>query len=161
MKTMRLELVLTLGFLGVSVISAAAGQRPAHPVPRAGEEVIVTQTASGEELRGHLVELSSASMALLVDGRRVEIPIDNVLRIDIRHDSLKNGTIIGAAVMGGLAALGCAAAEDVSQCATVLVLNTGFGALAGAGIDALHRGRSPIYIKAGKSTAALQVRLQF
>ena len=158
---MRLELVLTLGFLGVSVISAAAGQRPAHPVPPAGEEVIVTQSASGEELRGHLVELSPTSMAMLVDGRRVEIPIDNVLRIDIRHDSLKNGAIIGAAVMGGLVGLACAEIDDAAGCVTALVIDTGLGALVGAGIDALHRGRSPIYVKAAKSGAALQVKFRF
>jgi len=161
MKTMRLELLLALGFLGVSAISAAAGQRPAPAIPPAGEEVIVTQSASGEELRGHLLELSPASLAVLVDGRRVDIPIDNVLRIDIRHDSLKNGAIIGASVMGGLVALACIDIEDASQCATALVIETGLGALVGAGIDALHKGRSPIYVKAAKSGAALQVKIRF
>ena len=42
-----------------------------------------------------------------------------------------------------------------------LVFNTGFGVLAGAGIDALHKGRTPIYVKTGKSSSALQVRLRF
>ena len=158
---MRLELVLTLGFLGVSVISAAAGQRPASPFPAAGEEVVVIHAGSGQELRGRLVELSATSLGILVGDHRVEVPIDDVLRIDIRHDSLKNGAIIGASVMGGLVALACADIDDGSGCVTAFVIESGLGALVGAGIDAMHRGRTPIYVKAGKSTAALQVRFRF
>lgn len=159
---MRLELVLALGLLGGSATLAAAGQQAPRAVAHAGEEVIVTQSGSGEELRGHLVELSSTSMAILVDGRRVEIPIDNVLRIDARTDSLANGAIIGAAVMGGLAGLACASFEgEAGPCVTGIIINTGFGALIGAGIDALHKGRSPIYVKAGKGGSSLQVRIRF
>jgi hypothetical protein len=139
---------------------ALAGQKP--PRHGTGEEVIVTQSASGEELRGRLIDLSPDSLAILVDGRRVDVPIDNVLRIDSTHDSVKNGAIIGASVMGGLAALTCAGyANDARECVTGVVIDTGFGALIGAGIDALHKGRSPIYIKAGKSASALQVKLKW
>jgi hypothetical protein len=35
------------------------------------------------------------------------------------------------------------------------------GAAIGAGIDALHKGRSPIYVKAAKTGAAMQFRLTF
>src|SRR5262245_29484854 len=135
-----------------------AGQQPQI---KAGEEVIVTYAGSGEELRGHLLELSSTSLAILVNGQRVEVPIDQVLRIDGRKDSLKNGTIIGAAIMGGLSAFGCAFTDWASTCVTGLVFNTGIGAAIGAGIDALHKGRSPIYVKAAKSGAALQVKISW
>jgi hypothetical protein len=40
-------------------------------------------------------------------------------------------------------------------------VNAGFGALIGAGIDALHKGRSPIYVKPAASGVALQLRLRF
>jgi len=137
--------------------AAWAGEKPAKKL--AGEEVIVTQSGSGEELRGHIVDLTPESLAILVDGRRVEVPIENVLRIDSTHDSLKNGAIIGAAVMGGLTALSCADVRDAGFCVTGIAVNTGLGALVGAGIDALHKGRSPIYVKAGKSESALQVKI--
>ena len=42
------------------------------------------------------MELSKTTLAMLVDGQRVDVPIDNVLRIDARTDSVKNGAIIGA-----------------------------------------------------------------
>ena len=151
------------------VLAAALMAAPAAPVlaqqpvtARNGEDVIVIQSASGVELRGKLVELSSTTLALLVNGQRVDVPIDNVLRIDTRNDSLKNGAIIGGAVLGGFTGLMCAVlADEVSSCAAALVFNTGFGALAGVGIDALHKGRTPIYIKAGKSESSFQVRLRF
>jgi hypothetical protein len=138
---------------------AAAGQPP--PVLRGGEEVFVVHAGSGQELRGRLVELSSSSLAMLVDGRRVEIPIDDVLRIDGRKDSLKNGTLIGMAIFGGLAVATCPGLESAGWCVYGIALNTGLGAAIGAGIDALHKGRSPIYVKPAKSGAALQVRMKF
>ena len=148
---------------GAALVAAAAparaGQLPS--APRTGEEVIVTQSASGVELRGRLVELSPTTLALLVNGQRVDVPIGDVLRIDIRGDSLKNGAIIGAAVMGGLTGLACAELGDAPSCATAVVFNTGLGALAGMGVDALHKGRTPIYVKAGRSEAGFQVRLRF
>jgi hypothetical protein len=153
------DITFVVTLLAAPATAAFAGQKPA--TPRTGEEVIVTQSGSGEELRGRLVELSPTSMSMLVNGERVDVPIENVLRIDARNDSLKNGTIIGAAIMGGLSALACAEISNAGGCAMVLATNTGIGALAGAGVDALHKGRTPIYIKAGKSEAGLQVRLRF
>jgi hypothetical protein len=159
MRKIQRAVSLAVVLLSASAAAASAGQ---HPAAKAGEQVIITQAASGEELQGHLVELSSTSLAILVDdGRRVEIPVENVLRIDVRNDSLKNGAIIGGAIMGGITGLGCIGINDAAACATVLVLNTGFGVLAGMGIDALHRGRTPIYVKAGKSESSLQVKIRF
>jgi hypothetical protein len=158
MKKISLFIVFSACLL--TPAAAFAGQKPHRQVAR--EEVIVTQSGSGEELHGRLLELSSQSLAILVDGQRVDVPIDNVLRIDGTHDSLKNGTIIGASVMGGLAALTCAGyATSAGQCLTGVVINAGLGALVGAGIDALHKGRSPIYIKPAKSGSELQVRIRF
>jgi hypothetical protein len=159
MRKIQREISLAVVVLLASAAVASAGQQP--PAARAGEQVVVTQAASGEELRGRLVELSSTSLAILVDGRRVEVPIENVLRIDVRNDSLKNGAIIGGAIMGGLMGLACVEIDDAAACATGLVIDTGLGVLAGIGIDALHKGRTPIYIKAGKSETSLQVKIRF
>lgn len=154
-----LDITVACALLAMTAGQASAGQKPA--APHAGEEVVVTQSASGQELRGRLVDLSPTSLAMLVDGRRVDVPIDNVLRIDVRNDSLKNGAIIGASVMAGLTAIGCAEIQAASQCAAGMVFNVGFGALLGAGIDALHKGRTPIYVKADRSGAGFGVRLRF
>jgi predicted alpha/beta-fold hydrolase len=103
------------------------------------------------------VELSRTTLSMLVDGTRVDLPIETVLRIDTRTDSVKNGAIIGAGVMLGGAALTCALgyARDAAQCATGIAFNTLFGALAGAGIDALHKGRTTIYSKPAATALAV------
>jgi len=139
---------------------ASAAQQP--PALQGGEEVIVVHAGSGQELRGRLLELSSTSLGILVDGHRVEVPIDDVLRIDGRKDSLKNGALIGLGVFGGSAALSCAAVgSSPGWCAYAIAMNGALGAAIGAGIDALHKGRSPIYVKPAKSGAALQVKFRF
>src|SRR4051812_23643793 len=130
------------------------------------KQVWVTQSESGEILRGRIVQLSQESLAILTpDNRRVEMPIDRVLRIEARGDSLKNGAVIGAVVVGGLVALTCGQALGGGQCVTAVALDAGMGALIGAGIDALNGGRSVLYRRpatppAGR-TASLQVKLRF
>jgi hypothetical protein len=110
--------------------------------------VIVTQSASGEELHGYLLELSPTTLAMLVNGKRVEMPIDGVLRIDRQRDSVKDGAAIGAAIVAGLGLFGCAERHGSrTSCGSGLALNAGAGALIGAGIDALHHGRTTIYRK--------------
>lgn len=111
------------------------------------KQVWVTQSDSGDVVRGRLVELSRASLVLLTpDNRRVEMPIDSVLRIEARGDSLKNGAAIGAGVMAGLTLVGCAGLVDGGgYCARAAAINTVFGAVLGAGIDAMNGGRSTLY----------------
>jgi hypothetical protein len=139
--------------------AAQAGQKPHTPV--LADEVIVTQSASGEELRGRLLELSPESLAILVDGRRVDLPIDTVLRIDARTDPVKDGAIIGAAIMGAASGVSCAAYGGTASCVTGIIVEAGLGALIGAGVDALHKGRTPIYIKPAKSGAAIGWTIRF
>jgi hypothetical protein len=129
--------------------AALAQDRAAKPAPplRMSEEVIVTQSTSGEELRGFLVELSPTTLAMLVDGRRVDVPLERVLRIEGRNDSVKDGAAYGAAIGGGLTALGCGQALGNGYCVTVAIFYAGLGALTGAGVDALHKGRTTIYSK--------------
>jgi hypothetical protein len=152
-------------------LPARAQGAPGKPVlPPIAAEVIVTQSASGDELRGRLVELSATTLAILVNGKRIDLPIESVLRIDVRGDSVKDGAAIGAALLGGLSLIGCAEMRTTQQCVTAVILDTGFGALIGAGIDALHQGRTTIYRKpapvafavapAGKG-ARLQLKVSF
>lgn len=147
MKKTILYLTLAVAFLLPAAARAQSGYSRVPPAP--GEEVIVTQSTSGVELRGRIVELSQTTLAILVNGARVDVPIDNVLRIDARTDSVKNGALIGGGVFLGMAALTCAwhFADEAGQCTGGIILNTVFGTLAGAGIDAMIKGRTPIYRK--------------
>ena len=156
MKKTLLYLTLALVLVLPAGAQAQGGYSTAPPSP--GEEVIVTQSTSGVELRGRIVELSKTDLAILVNGTRVDVPIDNVLRIDARTDSVKNGLLIGGGVFFGLAVVTCATgfADQPEHCATGIIFNTLFGVLAGAGIDALHKGRTTIYSKP-PSTMSLAV----
>ena len=118
MRTIPVYSALVLVLL---VPTAALAQgRAAKPAPplRTSEEVIVTQSTSGQELRGFLVELSPTTLAMLVDGSRVDVPLERVLRIEGRNDSVKNGAAIGAAVGGGLILLACRGEIGAGFCAT-------------------------------------------
>ena len=118
------------------------------------KQVWVTQSDSGDVVRGKIVELSRDSLVLLTpDNRRVMMPIDSVLRIEGHGDSLKNGAGIGAAIMGGLTLLGCTA-TGAAFCARAAAFNIGFGALLGAGIDALNGGRSTLYKREAPAKSA-------
>jgi hypothetical protein len=141
------ETALVLALLLPAAAFAQGGTAKPAPPLKAPEEVIVTQSTSGQELRGFLVELSPTTLAMLVDGKRVEVPLDRVLRIEGRNDSVKDGAAYGALIAGGLTGLACAQAIGDRYCVTAVLFYTGIGALTGAGIDALHKGRTTIYSK--------------
>ena len=128
------------------------------------KQVWVTQSDSGDVVRGRLVELSPESLVLLTpDNRRVEMPIGSVLRIEARGDSLKNGAAIGAGVMAGLTLLGCAGlADGGGYCVRAAAINTVFGAVLGVGLDAMNGGRSTLYKKAAPAkTASVGFRVRW
>lgn len=130
--------------------------------PKKGERVVVKQATSGVELRGRLVELSPSTLSLLVEGRRVDMPLDNVLRVDATRDSLVNGAAIGAAIIGGMCALNCGQGlKSMDDLPGAILASAGWGALFGALMDLKIEGRAPIYIKTGASGSALQVRFRF
>jgi hypothetical protein len=154
-RTVACALVLLSAFA-----TAAFAQQT--KTPRKGEEIVVKQTTSGVELRGKLVELSDESVSLLVEGSRIDLPLERVLRVDATRDSIVNGAVIGAAVLGGMCALACGQGLDsAGELPKAVLANAGWGALAGAIIDWRRKGRVPIYIKPARSGSSLQVRLTF
>ncbi|HET7698240.1 MAG TPA: hypothetical protein VFK57_21170 [Vicinamibacterales bacterium] len=149
----------------VLLLAALAVASPAAAQERL-KEVWVSHADSGEVVRGEIVTLSPESLTILtVDQRRVDLPLSRVLRIETRGDSLKNGLVLGAAIMGGLSLVACQGATNAGQCGAIVGFNAGFGALIGAGIDALNGGRSAVYSRppapAPGGAAGLQVRLRF
>jgi hypothetical protein len=148
----------------VVVALALLSPQSAHAQAGSLERVFVTHAGSGEELRGRLLNIGPETLSMLVDNRRVDLPLTNVLRIDRRGDSLKNGALIGAGVFAALCALGCyAGRRNAGEAVAALVIDTALGAAIGASIDAMHSGRTTIYRKGAESTArqigvALRVR---
>jgi hypothetical protein len=144
---------------------AAAPALAQEQNPRKLKEVSVTRVAPGEELNGRLLEISPKTVALLLDNRRVEIPLDDVQRVETRGDSLKNGAIIGAVLLGGWCAWVCGLSVPPDDIPVAVAWNAAFGALIGAGIDHAHKKRTVIYsrpeaLPAGK-TAALRFTIRF
>lgn len=133
------------------------------------EVVYVTfQASAGGEMMGRLVEVKSDRVVILIDGQRREFRLDRVARIERAGDSVKNGTIIGAVILGGLCALTCGQGLDnADDYVPVVLANAGAGALVGMVVDAAHKGRTTIYPVAGstakgwKTGPSLVFRMRF
>jgi hypothetical protein len=109
---------------------------------------VYVRNVNGAEMRGQLLRLGPDTLSLLDDGTVRDVRLAEVARIEARGDSVKNGALIGAAILGGWCALICPQGLDGyagRQFAYVLAINTALGAAIGAGIDGMHVGRTTIY----------------
>jgi hypothetical protein len=146
---------LVTGFLAVAMASPVAAQNTPVINTRSVGAVYV-RSAGGSETRGQLLRLGPDTLTLLEQGTSRDIPLADVTRIDARGDSVKNGAIIGAVVVGVWCALVCPQGLDGysnDQLPYILGVNIGLGAAVGAGIDAMHVGRTTIYQAAGIASA--------
>ena len=135
----------------VAVATPAAAQGPASVQIRSVSAVYV-RSVGGDEARGQLLRLGPDTLTLLEQGTSRDIPLATITRIDARGDSVKNGAIIGAAVLGAWCALICPQGLDGysnDQLPYILGVNIALGAAVGAGIDAMHVGRTTIYQAGG------------
>jgi hypothetical protein len=129
----------------VSMATPVAAQGPASVEMRSVGAVYV-RTVGGDEARGQLLRLGPDTLTLLEQGTSRDIPLAGITRIDASGDSVKNGAIIGAVILGAWCAIICGQGLDnANQVTTVALINTGLGALIGAGVDAMHAGRTTIY----------------
>ena len=125
---------------------------------KAGDTVRVIDGA-GEEVRGAITGLSSASLALTSGGtRRTFLENDVAAVYQRRNDSLANGAkwgfIVGASlgVLGGIA---IAREYESGGGAFIPILGVVYGSIgagAGAGIDAMHRSEQVIFAWRGKAS---------
>jgi hypothetical protein len=108
---------------------------------------------TGEETQGRLVSLTGSAVVLQKDSATRTFNLNDVVRIDRRGDSLKNGAIIGAVfggVVGILTAAGladCPSAQNSCPGARVVmpIVSIGVWSAIGAGIDALIPGRTLLW----------------
>lgn len=120
---------------------------------RKGDTVTVTD-ADDRQVKGSLLELSPASLALMVDGTpRTFLEADVAAIRQRRPDSLANGAKWGFAVgasLGVLAGLTLTSEYEggaIAFMSALAAIYGGLGAGAGAGIDALHSGHQVIYAR--------------
>lgn len=152
----RLHRPLVLTFLAVAIIAAPSAAQDTSTAHARPVSAVYVRRASGSEVQGQLLQLGPNTLTLIEQGSSRDIPLADVTRIDVRGDSVKNGAIIGAVVLGAWCALICPQGLDGynnSQLPYILGVNTVLGALVGAGIDAMHVGRTTIYQAAGTASA--------
>ena len=136
--------------IAVLTATVPARAQTAPPLPAAAplrgvSKVFVQEAGTADPIRGQLARIDASTLTLLVDGQRREIPFDRILRIDVPGDSVKDGAIIGAAAGIVLVALAGGFSHDGPAAAPLVFWTATYGALAGAGVDALHVGRTSIY----------------
>ena len=134
-----------------------------------GQPIWVTD-ASGREIHGRLERLSSDGLVVRTDGLQTFAASD-VRRVRARfRDPLKNGTLIGLGIGGGMASVWCvsAIADDSGtvnprvECAEGVIVFPALGALIGLAVDAVIPGRVRVLYEAavreGGPPASLIVR---
>jgi hypothetical protein len=119
---------------------------------KAGDRIRVMDT-SGQEIRGTIADIGSASLTIVYDGTRRDLAERDINTIHQRRpDSLANGALWGLAIGGGLGLLGGLALSgaDGSSAAIIPVITLvygGIGAGVGAGLDALLSAERVIYAR--------------
>ena len=135
-------IILLLSLLAIP-LAAHADQEPGK---HTGRLVYVRQEGSTTEVPGNLLELGPDTIAILTHGKYLELPLDSIERVQVAGDSLKNGAVIGAAILGGWCAVICGQANNnPAFWFSAVAINAGLGAFIGTGIDAAHQGRTTIY----------------
>jgi hypothetical protein len=150
-------LLLCAGGTRVEAQSVASSFDQLSVLVKPGDKISVVDV-TGREAEGRIETLSRDTLTLVSKAGTRQLGEANVTKIrQRRSDSLQNGAIIGAAAGAGygLALLALAASMDDGGgpipigVVTGMVVFTGIGAAAGAGIDALITPRQVIYEKPG------------
>jgi hypothetical protein len=151
--------LLFAGF--VATVAAASAQEPASSFDslagriQVGQWIWVTDTA-GREVRGRLERISNDTLVLKADGV-VPMAAADVRRIRARdRDSVKNGTLVGLVVGGGMGTawyIGAIADDsgDIDarvECAEGFTVFPALGAVGGLAIDALIPGEMRVVYQA-------------
>lgn len=162
--------LLVLGLVTRMGTGVASAQGPDDALERAARESAVVAVAVdgvAEPIRGILRDVSGAGVTIDSDGVLRHLEMVTVRRIDRKGDSLVNGTLIGAAVLGGWCAVVCGqgSRKPLSYAAVVLG-NAAIGAAFGAVIDLGRTGQTTVYrrpldVRAARSGAAMHVTFRF
>jgi len=132
---------------------------------KAGDRIFVTDPTLNT-FEGRIAGLSTSSLRVMVNGSSRDLSETDIFEIrQWRHDSLKNGAVIGAGVGLGLGIAfavaicqdswsGCGGGEVLAG----LALYSAIGAGIGVGVDALIPSKQRVYI-GGTRTSANRISL--
>jgi hypothetical protein len=164
MTTVRFRLALVN--LALAVTSAAVAS--AQPAAASLEDLkslesatrVTVEDMQSRRFRGTIADASERLLLLRIGGEIRRFEAAEIRSVYIRkEDSLVNGTLLGAAVGGGLTSLLFLDNEcrDDPTCYKAVVAYAGLGALAGLAIDALIHGTTVVYNAASRSQPPLRV----
>lgn len=149
------NLVLIVSVLLVPAIARAQDQ----PVPQNGTPLVVylREAGSDRDVRVELLKLDTSSVIVQAAGVRRQLPLTQVSRIEVTvRDSVQNGALIGAIILGGWCAVVCGQGLDRGdQVGPIVAFNAGLGALIGAGLDAMIEDRAVLFPGAVSSRVQL------
>jgi hypothetical protein len=160
MARARTVALAVVGFVALAAAAASAQDTAASFDALAGriqvgQQIWVTDT-TGREVRGRLARISSDGLVLKTDRLETFVASD-VRRVRARgRDSLKNGTLIGLGIGGGMGTAWCigAIADDSGdidarvECAEGFIVFPGLGALIGLAVDAVIPGKLRVVYQA-------------
>jgi len=152
----------------LALVVTSAGVASAQPAVASLEDLKSLESATRvtvvdmqlRRFRGTIADASESLLLLRIGSETRRIEVSEIRAVHIRkEDSLVNGTLLGAAVGGGLTSLLFLDNEcrDDPICYKAVVAYAGLGALAGLAIDALIHGTTVIYDAASRSQRPLRV----
>ena len=111
--------------------------------------VFVQPTGGGAELSGYLLQLGPDHVTLLIDGHHVELPLDQVQRIQTPRRTVAHGARLGGLIGGVWCVLICGQGVTSARLwAAAVAVNTGVFAAIGAGIQATTPRRATLFEQA-------------
>ena len=142
---------------------------PLDPTPPHLTRVSVQPMNGSQEWPGYLLSLGPNTLTLLVNGHRLELPLERVRRMQTPGDTVRNGARIGAIVAGLWCAFVCRHGLDgASHWPAAVAFTAGMGAAIGVGIDTAIPRRTTIYCRsmpprsvADADRTAVLVRFRF
>jgi hypothetical protein len=164
MRTVRFRSAL----LNLALVVTSAGVAGAQPAAASLEDLKSLESATRvtvvdmqlRRFRGTIADASESLLLLRIGSETRRFEVAEIRSVHIRkEDSLVNGTLLGAAVGGGLTSLLFLDNEcrDDPVCYKAVVVYAGLGALAGLAIDALIHGTMVIFNAASRSQRPLRV----
>ena len=135
--TAAVLIIATLIPIGADAQAVAGSLGDLPKLVKRGQIIVVTD-AMGRDTKGKFVAVLGDSLVLGIPEER-RFPEGAIAKVR-RNDPVWNGAVIGALVLGIWCARVCGQGLDSpQQLLPAVAANAGFGALIGAGIDALQR----------------------
>ena len=129
-----------------------------------GDKIYVTDS-TGTVTKGRITALTTSTLTLLANKNSRELSEKDISRIrQRRHDSIKNGVLIGMGVGVGISALSYRTVCHTVDCSAGLVIGAAasyiaVSAVIGVGIDALIPSKQTIYV-GGARTALNRIKVK-